>query len=198
VDGVNVVTGESAHPSQTGYIVGPGQSVTIDGWRKNLSKSAAFYFTALSDSYAARTGRPGNVGVIGVAAFEEARPPELARPMPQRRYAPKVEENSAEGASARADAGRAMEPQSPSASVPSMEKQMDSRLGTGHGETQYSPVRRGEFTRASSQPAQVVALRYESRPSLIKMGVLPPPVRRHHEYRPDPFPGFVPDPPRYR
>ena len=36
---------------------------------------AQFYFTDLPDSYAARTGRPRNVGVIGVAVFREAPPP---------------------------------------------------------------------------------------------------------------------------
>ena len=45
--------------------------VEIDGWRKSMDEVAAFYFTALPDSYAARTGRPDNVGVIGVALFRE-------------------------------------------------------------------------------------------------------------------------------
>ena len=43
----------------------------ITGWRKSLERTAAFYFTDLGDSYAARTGRPQNVGVIGVAVFQE-------------------------------------------------------------------------------------------------------------------------------
>src|SRR4029077_923714 len=49
--------------------------VEMAGWRKSLERTAAFYFTDLGDSYAARTGRPGNVGVIGVAVFREKRPP---------------------------------------------------------------------------------------------------------------------------
>src|SRR5436309_358835 len=75
VDGVNVITGDTATPAQSGYVLGPWGSVGIDGWRKNMSEVAAFVFTALPESYAARTGRPGNVGVIGVAAFREYRPP---------------------------------------------------------------------------------------------------------------------------
>ena len=73
VDGVNVVTGETASPAQSGYVLEPWASVDVDGWRKSLGEVAAFHFTALRHSYAARTGRPLDVGVIGVAVFEEAR-----------------------------------------------------------------------------------------------------------------------------
>ena len=71
VDGVNAVSGETAAAWQSGYVLGPWQSAEIRGWRKSLEDVAAFYFTALPDSYAARSGRPDNVGVIGVALFRE-------------------------------------------------------------------------------------------------------------------------------
>src|SRR5882762_6388898 len=74
VDGVNVVTGETAAPGQSGYVLDPWGSVDISGWRKSMSEVAAFVFTSLPDSYAARTDRPGNVGVIGVAVFREYQP----------------------------------------------------------------------------------------------------------------------------
>src|SRR4051812_28618495 len=76
VDGVNVVSGETANPGQTGYVLSPLQSYAIRGWRKSLEETAAFYFTALPDSYAARTGRPDNVGVIGVALFRKKKAPQ--------------------------------------------------------------------------------------------------------------------------
>ena len=56
------------------YVLSPWSSAEIAGWRKNLNEVAAFYFTNLSDSYAGRTGRPLNVGVIGVAVYEEDLP----------------------------------------------------------------------------------------------------------------------------
>src|SRR6266568_370859 len=75
VDGINVISGDTASPDQSGYVLAPYASFDIAGWRKSLARTAAFYFTALPDSYAARTGRPDNVGVIGVAVFRErARP----------------------------------------------------------------------------------------------------------------------------
>src|SRR4051794_35649589 len=83
VDGVNAVSGETAAVAQTGYVLAPYQTAEITGWRKSYSEDAAFYFTALPDSYAARTGRPDNVGVIGVALFRKKRAPQpIAAPEP--------------------------------------------------------------------------------------------------------------------
>jgi hypothetical protein len=82
VDGVNVITGETANPSQSGYVVAPGRALEVRGWRKNLAETAAFYFTSLPNSYAARTARPEHVGVIGVALFNrEMQPQEIAPPL---------------------------------------------------------------------------------------------------------------------
>ena len=67
VDGVNAVSGETASWNQTGYVLGPYHGFDIKGWRKNLERVAAFFFTEHQNSYAARTGRPDNVGVVGVA-----------------------------------------------------------------------------------------------------------------------------------
>ena len=77
VDGINVITGETAHPSQGGYVLAPRGRMDIQGWRRSLSQAAAFYFTSLPDSYAARTDRPNDVGAIGVALFRRKahRPP---------------------------------------------------------------------------------------------------------------------------
>ncbi len=74
VDGVNVVTGETATPDQSGYVIEPYGYVTIEGWRKDLERTAAFYFSDPGDAYASRTGRPDDLGVIGVALFREREP----------------------------------------------------------------------------------------------------------------------------
>jgi hypothetical protein len=73
IDGVNVLTGQTAATGQTGYVLDPWQRFGINGWRKSMDDVAQFVFTALPDSYAARTGRPDNVGVIGVAVYREKR-----------------------------------------------------------------------------------------------------------------------------
>jgi hypothetical protein len=167
VDGINVITGESAHPAQSGYVIGPRQSFAVDGWRKSLQRTAAFYFTELDDSYAARTGRPEDVGVIGVALFRR-KPP---APEPWSGIAPR------EGSGAR----RAPQPTEDSARA-------ESSLGTGHGRSETSYARHVTFERASREPVETLTIRYDSYRNLVAMGVIRAP-RAH----PRAFPGFVPD-----
>jgi hypothetical protein len=74
VDGINALSGQTAATSQSGYVLVARQSAEIAGWRKSMDDVAAFYFTRVEDSYAGRTDRPQNVGVIGVAVYREAEP----------------------------------------------------------------------------------------------------------------------------
>ena len=180
VDGVNVVSGQTASPDQTGYVIEPGGYVNIQGWRKDLDRTAAFYFADPGDAYASRTGRPDNLGVIGVALFRERDRPGFYgnedAPAPA----------SAGAAAKQADATR----EKSMAAAPRLE----ASLGTGHGRRELSRVQRVEFERASDEPEQRLVIRYDRRENLVAMGVVPP-ARRWHE--PDPFPAtlsFVPDP----
>ncbi len=95
VDGLDVIDGSDASFSKRGYVVDPYTSFVIEGWRTGDETVAAFRFSALEESYAAQTGRPRNVGVVGVAFFQEHRPVntreldrrDSADPFPNR-YAP--------------------------------------------------------------------------------------------------------------
>jgi hypothetical protein len=174
VDGVNVITGQTADPTQSGYVLSPRGGLDILGWRKNLSQTAAFYFTALPDSYAARTGRPDNVGVIGVALFRRKVDP-IPQPQPYGQVAPSAAERR-DSRNESASGARAME----------------DRLGTGHGRQENSPAVHVTFERATSSPAEVVALYYDSHANLLARGIIRDPVRVAPQ--PRPFPGFVPDP----
>src|SRR6202163_3971133 len=80
VDGVNVVSGATAAWDQGGYVFGPGDRYQITGWRKSDAEVDAFNFTDLANSYAQRTGRPANHGVIGFAFFRERQPPTVDQP----------------------------------------------------------------------------------------------------------------------
>jgi hypothetical protein len=195
VDGVNAVSGETASAHQTGYVLGPWQRMEVNGWSKSMTYVAAFEFTALSNSYAARTGRPDNVGVIGVAVFRERQPV-------YRRYGDAISRQKAEAndapseKSARRDADSAGAPAGQSRAAAPLAVHPQESLGTGHGQQEWSHARHVAFERDSSSPAEVIALRYDSQRNLIAMGVLPPPHRHRYRNRaPDPFPiGFVPDP----
>ena len=178
VDGINVITGRTASPDQSGYVVESHGRVEIDGWRKSMDEVAAFYFTALPDSYAARTGRPDNVGVIGVALFRE----ELA-------YAPMLERESA------ASADGAPAPAQKSSGAHEERARNDSRLGTGHGQRLDSGAVYTQFERASSKPDEIIRIYYDSRRNLVARGVIPRPHHRYAQRQPEPFPqAFVPDP----
>lgn len=188
VDGVNAVSGETADPAQAGYVLAPWQSTEINGWRKSLDDVAQFVFTDLPDSYAARTGRPDNVGVIGIAVFREARAIAYAPPSP-----PMMRD---QGRSAAQSAAKAAAPAAESAATDSAYGGIARQsIGTGHGEREWSPVGQTRFQRASARPAQVVQLRYDDVDTLASLGIVPRPHRYWRHERPDAFPvGFVPDP----
>jgi hypothetical protein len=195
VDGVNVISGDTAAHDQTGYVLSPGQSAQITGWRKSMSRVAAFEFTALSQSYAARTGRPDNVGVIGVALFHEKQRPRPAPPISHsREEAVRDAAREAERPSA-PQAGAADSAAAPAESARGSHGRIaQERLGTGHGRSEHSPTSATAFERAQPTPNEMITIHYDSRENLIAMGVIPGP--RH---LPNPFPataGFVPDPPR--
>jgi hypothetical protein len=208
VDGINAVTGQTAAASQSGYVLSSWSRAEIAGWRKDLSDVAAFYFTALPDSYAARTGRPDNVGVIGVAVYKEyAEPPRAVLEAPALAKSEAAGRPSASDAASRQSAGdtsgrlsasdsagaAASAPAAPAPSVPSAQrnKVAEEKLGTGHGERIHAPTSHTEFRRASSTPSEAITIYYDSRQNLIAQGIIP-----RHPDMPQPFPngGFVPDP----
>ena len=189
VDGVNVMNGETASPSQSGYVIAPWGRLDVRGWRKSMDETAAFYFTALGDSYAARTDRPANVGVIGVALFRAKR----AEPVPQ--IVPIAPARPAE--SEKREMHDALRNRGSSGDAPATVQSMPAPaapLGTGHGRREDSPVRWVQFERASSEPAETVAIYYDSHRNLAARGILKPAAGPRD---PNPFPtAFVPDPPR--
>jgi hypothetical protein len=189
VDGVNVVSGQTASWDQAGYVLEPGQGYDITGWRKNEATVAAFEFAALQDSYAARTGRPGHVGVIGMAVFLEKAAPPVARQVPETAAAAKSDQGAADRASGAEATGAARERRASSA-APRAEK-----LGTAHGQREWSHARRTTFERLTSTPQAVIEIAYDSHQNLVAAGVIG--TRGHIQARAFPLSdaSFVPDPP---
>lgn len=190
VDGVNVLSGDTADWSQTGYVLSPYADTNILGWRKSLSEVANFVFADASRSYAARTGRPDNVGVIGIALFL---PQRMLRPMPMPGPVPALREPTAD-ARGEVPPPPAAAPAAASATRAMAKAQDSGPLGTGHGERESSPVSYTDFVRASSTPNEIITLYYDTRERLLAQGVIPGDDRSALG-RADPFPGhFVPDP----
>jgi hypothetical protein len=202
VDGVNVISGATAGWNQAGYVLEPGEAYEITGWRKSNAEVAAFTFTDSPNSYAERTGRPANVGVIGVALFRERAPAVAVPPMirpgalglpvsppPTASARSSLSAGHAEASAAAAPAAQA----AASVAAPNPEP----KLGTGHGEREASYVVDTDFRRMQSEPNEVIHIRYDSLDNLMAMGIV---SRPGPGTTPNPFPGsheqrFVPDPP---
>ncbi len=216
VDGVNVLNGDTASTDQTGYVFNRYQRYEVAGWRKSDREIAAFTFVASPRSYAERTGRPDNVGTIGVALFREKyEPPRYVEPQrrfgepdyPRYRYDEQNDSfkrapGEAAGAQSRAaPSAPTAEPAAPSRDIAKSRvyesdrsgiagvtgQRVEEKLGTGHGAREWSSVTRTNFERASQSPAEVITIRYDSPANLISMGVIPP-ARTPWDRTPNPFP----------
>ncbi|MFY3385965.1 hypothetical protein [Paracidovorax sp. MALMAid1276] len=220
VDGVNVLSGETAAWDQRGYVFSPYERYQITGWRKSSTEVAAFEFSIVGEAYATRTGRPAHVGVIGVALFREQpryapRPSAAPEPHGMRRE----DRNDANDAGGSHGPSKRLErlrdaPASPAARAPAPEAESsaaqaaDSRakaaplpapqLGTAHGQRETSVVTHTSFSRLQSHPNEVISIRYDSLANLIARGVIREPIAGPHV--PRAFPrsdnvSYVPDPP---
>lgn len=195
VDGLNVVSGQTANFDQAGYVISPFAEVRVEGWRKHLNQVAGFYFTELPDSYAARTARPGDVGAIGVALFRE----KASHRRCCRWFNKKQEFNDQpSGAPAQSEARR-HDLRSGAAHgtvAPESKRRAQDKLGTGHGRRMDSMAQRVEFERAASQPDEIITIYYDSRTNLMAQGIIPQSRQYAPHKQPRPFPaaGFAPDP----
>ncbi len=186
VDGRNVVDARRTTESEAAkWIVGPGQTIEIPGWQVSGETARKFFFTETSSSYAKWLGDTANVGTIEAVFFrEKARQPEISR---------KDEIGPAEER-ARGNAGGS--PQSPAPNAPAKTAQADSFAATGIGDRTPFSVRWVSFDEDPT-PAARVAIRYEFRPELVRLGVLCGPrdglaAREkargfEHDYAPDPY-----------
>ena len=83
-------------------------------------------------------------------------------------------------------------PRSRSDAAREFARSAEAPLGTGHGRRETSYAQHVPFERATSGPAEVVTLYYDSYANLLARGVIRQPVP--YTPSPRPFPGFVPDP----
>jgi hypothetical protein len=178
VDGRDVVDGGTASLEKRGYLVEPGGELSIDGFRLSEASVAAFRFSTVARSYAARMGDARDVGVIGVAVFpERERPRPLSAPFQP--YEPEgehdVEPQSRHEASASADARASAPPAAHGKASGEVARRAErtSRpgLGTEFGEAHASAVEHVAFERAHTSPAAVLTLRYDDRRGLAAAGI---------------------------
>ncbi|HEY2901711.1 MAG TPA: hypothetical protein VGL59_14105 [Polyangia bacterium] len=196
VDGRDAVDGKAAdYRSKRGYLVPAWGQVDIEGWRLSHWQAAAFRFSAVEESYAARSGAPRDVGVIGAAIFSERYVPPPPPPRVLELPAPRAERErddtgydsgAAAEAQAPAKSRRSMAPQAAPAAPASpagnagsaADRAMASAakpragLGTEFGEAVSSPIEEVAFVRASaSRPSVILGVRYNDHDGLLALGI---------------------------
>jgi len=196
VDGRDAIDGRPADfRGKRGYLIPAWGSVDIDGWRISHSEAAAFRFSSVPDSYAARTGNAREVGVIGVAVFPERYVPPPPVYYPRRPYELPESSRSRDESSRGGDYDKAAPPPaSPhasaghkaasgvgrSASGAPMDAEAEAApakrsrpgLGTEYGEAVSSPIYEVEFVRANAgRPAAFLGAHYNDHDGLVAMGI---------------------------
>jgi hypothetical protein len=159
VDGLNVLSGETADFGQSGYVFESGQRYGIEGWRKSDSQVAAFVFTASGDSYAERIGKPRDMGVIGVALFRERPPVAVYSPpaAPHRHESAKSSakerlEKSQEASSSSTPAPAAPSAAAPSATPPAPSPAAEPRSQADASARRASPATQAEQSASNTAP----------------------------------------------
>ena len=191
VDGLNTIDArESSAADARKWVLGPYETVTISGWQTSQTEARRFEFTTEERSYGQALGKTANLGLVSAVFFKERVPTyrpdtanDNARPSP-RPSAPMEREAPAAGAGA-------------SATKQSADEYAATGMGrrTGHAVEQV-------WLDLEDTPAQAVNIRYEFRPQLVRLGILPeatPADRLQRRERARGFePGFSPEPPRQR
>lgn len=183
VDGLNAISGArdplvpaGRGPAGRMYVLGPWDSVTVQGWRTSLDEVRRFTFVDEKRSYAARTGQEnGKMGWIEVAVYRESRAHAGVAPLVRDKSGARSEgreeaarDESANDESARADATR----EAPSAARrrPAEPAAPGSYPGTGWGSATHDPAVLVEFD-PMPHPAQRMTLRYEYASGLRALGI---------------------------
>ena len=162
VDGLNTI--DSRQSSASGarkWVIDPYQSITISGWQTSATEARRFEFTTEETSYGKALGRTANLGIISAVFFKER--------------------TNGTTFESRDDASQGQEPASPQACAPararadaasSQAKAKDEYAATGMGRRAGHAVTQVRMD-LEPAPAQVVDIRYEFRPQLVRLGVLP-------------------------
>jgi hypothetical protein len=168
VDGRDVIDGRPATREKRGYVVDPHGEVLVDGFRLSGESVAAFRFSSVPRSYAARMGDARDVGVVGVALFAERERP---RPPPPPYRSPWDSGSSDGSRGAATPPSAAPESEAAAGSRPDAKAARRPGLGTEFGEERRSEAYAVTFERASARPEASLTLRYDDRDGLLAAGV---------------------------
>jgi hypothetical protein len=192
VDGLNTIDArETTAAEARKWVLGPYETVTISGWQTNQNEARHFEFTTEARSYGQALGKTANLGVISAVFFKERAPVIIAG------RADRSNDNAVGQAPAPRSSAAAESAAGPSAGANS--KAGDEYAATGMGRRTGHAVAE-VWLDLEDTPVQTVNIRYEFRPQLVRLGILPPaptadPLQRREHARGF-APGFCPEPSR--
>jgi len=178
VDGLNTI--DARHTSAWDahkWVIAPYGTIEVRGWQMSSENARRFYFTTERESYAAKIGQPANVGVISAVFFRERGPVEIVpitraprttdKPQSQRRSPSNAPSNPGESAGslrAERDVSKANSNVYPPPD--------DESAATGIGRSVRNDVRWIKMD-LDPKPVAEVTMRYEYRPALVRLGIIP-------------------------
>jgi len=174
VDGLNSIDAHTSDAfSAKKWVLGPYETITITGWQVNQQQARKFFFTTEAKSYGQWLGKTQNLGIIS-AVFYRERPrwnegQEISRSAPKEDSSERRASNRDARQEAQTSAGAASEAEPPAA--PSQKKAED-YAATGIGRRTQHEVQWVNME-LDSTPVATLNLRYEFRPVLVSMGILP-------------------------
>lgn len=167
VDGLNVISGERDLGRGRMYVLDPWQRTSVQGWRTSLQEVRRFRFVDEEASYSARSGKANEkMGWIELAVYRERRPFVRAVPEPEPWRGSSARNESAPTARDDRETRGSAEKAGPPAAA-------QAYPGTGWGERARDEVVLVQFD-PESEPCERATVRYEYRPALVALGVLPP------------------------
>ncbi len=159
VDGLNTIDArETSAAAARKWVLDPYETITISGWQTSRFDARRFVFTTEAGSYGRVLGKTANLGIISAAFFKERAP---------------VVRNRAEESTSR----RAPAPASPQAgddgrTAAGAQQKADEYAATGMGRVTDHAVTEVRID-LEDAPEQIVNIRYEFRPELVRLGILP-------------------------
>jgi hypothetical protein len=204
VDGLNTIDARHTTAADARkWIIDPYQTITISGWQTSQTAARRFEFTNEERSYAEALGTPSDMGIISAVYFRERVHPILRdqtsgdRPgrfgdfdgRNEAKAAPAPAPPEAQAAPAQGGQGAAAKREREDYAATGMGRQTDHAVTQIHVDLEETP-------------AQRVDIRYEFRPQLVRLGILPDPrvpdPLRRREGASGFEPGFSPVPPSLR
>jgi hypothetical protein len=175
VDGLNTIDArQTTAAAARKWVLEPYQTVTISGWQTSQTHARRFEFTTEERSYGQALGKTANLGVIAAVFFKERAQPVVTDSLSER-----------------------SRPEAPLPTAPAQEASAAGRSQSKRADNEYAATGMGRRTGHAVEtvyldleetPAASMSIRYEFRPQLVRLGVLPrdvalDPLRRRERAR---------------